>query len=266
VYPSIGVTAGSMRGYGTVQSMAYTEMLVGEIAQEIGLDAVGCAGAMCSEQHEEARAPRPRVICASARSGHGCQGCVWTERAKRKADFEAVNPGLRYGMGFGAVQKTSARGRKPRSRSWSPPEGRIKMRHIATEIGTGSTTAQLVAVEPFLGRPADDVDFAVNHWDNLPLHTKDEPYTTPQAKEDELARDPTWTPRLVSPVSASNSAYYFRHATQQAAQLLLKLCLWPAAQSIWSGKEGGGRCCPAPSPKTCWSGASACSLPRAWSR
>ena len=30
------------------------------------------------------------------------------------------------------------------------PEGRIKMRHITTEIGTGSTTAQLMAVEPFL--------------------------------------------------------------------------------------------------------------------
>ena len=29
-----------MRGYGTVQSMAYTEMLVDEIAQEIGLDAI----------------------------------------------------------------------------------------------------------------------------------------------------------------------------------------------------------------------------------
>ena len=69
------------------------------------------------------------------------------------------------------------------------PEGRVKMRHIANEIGTGSTTAQMVAIEPILGRPADDVDFAVNHWDNMPLESKDEPYTTPQAKEDELARN-----------------------------------------------------------------------------
>lgn len=247
VHPSIGVTAGSMRGYGTVQSMAYTEMLVDEIAQEIGLDAIEL------RQRNVLKSSMKNTQGASP-SGHlrigeilemAAKDPMWTERAKRKADFEAANPGLLYGIGFGAVQKDFGTGAEASIAQLEiTPEGRIRMRHIATEIGTGSTTAQLVAVEPFLGRPADDVDFAVNQWDNLPLHTKDEPYTTPQAKEDELAKDPTWTPRLVSPVSASNSAYYFRHATQQAAQLLLKLCLWPAAQSIWSSKEGGGQLLP----------------------
>ena len=48
------------------------------------------------------------------------------------------------------------------------------------------------------------------------------------------------------------------HAPQQAAQLLLKLCLWPAAQSIWSGKEGGGQLLPSTVTEDMleWSGSS----------
>ena len=247
VLPSIGVTSGSMRGYGTVQSMAYTEMLVDEIAEAVNLDPIEL------RQRNVLQSGMKNTQGASP-SGHlrigeilelAAKDPLWTQRAKRKADYEATHPGMRYGVGFGAVQKDFGTGAEAAIVQIAlTPEGRIKMRHLAHEIGTGSTTSQLLAVEPFLGRPADDVDFAVNKWDTMPVHTKDEPYTTPQDKEDELARDPHWVPRMVSPVSASNSAYYFTHATQQAAELLLKLALWPAAQSIWSGKSGGGQFLP----------------------
>ena len=247
VNPSIGVTSGSMRGYGSLQSMATTEMLVDEIAQEIGLDAIELRrrNALKSSMKNTQGASPSGELRIGEILDIAAKEPLWTEREKRKKAYEAANPGMLYGIGFGAVQKDFGTGAEASIAELQiTPEGRIKMRHIANEIGTGSTTAQLIAVEPFLGRPADDVDFAVNHWDNLPLQTKDEPYTTPQAKEDELARNPYWVPRMVSPVSASNSAYYFRHATQQAAQLLLKLCLWPAAQSIWSSKAGGGQMLP----------------------
>lgn len=247
VNPSVGVTSGSMRGYGSVQSMAYTEMLVDEIAQEIGLDSIEL-------RRRNALKSSMKNTQGASPSGHlrigeilemAAKDPMWTEREKRKVAYEAAHPGMRYGVGFGSVQKDFGTGAEAAIAELEiTPEGRIKMRHIANEIGTGSTTAQMVAIEPFLGRPADEVDFAVNQWDNMPLQTKDEPYTTPQAKEDELARNPYWVPRMVSPVSASNSAYYFRHATQQAAQLLLKLSLWPAAKSIWSSKADGGQLLP----------------------
>ena len=247
VNPSVGVTAGSMRGYGTVQSMAYTEMLVDEIAQELGLDAIELRqrNVMKSGMKNTQGAAPSGHLRIGEMLGIAAKDPLWTQRAKRKADYELAHPGMRYGIGFGAVQKDFGTGAEACIAQLEiTPEGRIKMRHIANEIGTGSTTAQLIAIEPFLGRPADDVDFAVNHWGNMPLHSKDEPYTTPQATEDELAKDPYWVPRMVSPVSASNSAYYFRHATQQAAQLLRKLSLWPAAQSIWGGKGDGGQFLP----------------------
>jgi CO/xanthine dehydrogenase Mo-binding subunit len=65
----IGVTAGSMRGYGTVQSMAYTEMLVDEIAQEIGLDAIELRRRnVLKSSMKNTQGASPSGICASARS------------------------------------------------------------------------------------------------------------------------------------------------------------------------------------------------------
>ena len=247
VNPSVGVTAGSMRGYGTVQSMGYTEMLVDEMAQELGIDAIELRKRNVLKtgmKNTQGASPSGQLRIGEILD-MAAKDPMWVDRAKRKATYEAANPGMRYGIGFGAVQKDFGTGAEAAICQLElTPEGRIHMRHMATEIGTGSTTAQLLAIEPFLGRPADEVEFAVNHWANMPLHTKDEPYTTPQDKEDELAKDPYWVPRMVSPVSASNSAYYFRQATQQAAQMLLKLSVWPAAQFLWSGKSGGGQMLP----------------------
>jgi CO/xanthine dehydrogenase Mo-binding subunit len=52
------------------------------------------------------------------------------------------------------------------------PEGKLKMKHITAEIGTGTTTAQMLAAEPFLGRPVDEVEFAAQKWPEMPVHTQ----------------------------------------------------------------------------------------------
>jgi CO/xanthine dehydrogenase Mo-binding subunit len=49
---------------------------------------------------------------------------------------------------------------------------------------------------------------------------------------------------LVSPSSASNSAYFFGHATGEAARLLFTQGLWPAALAIWGQGFGGGQLSP----------------------
>src|SRR6185312_7255790 len=43
------------------------------------------------------------------------------------------------------------------------------------------------------------------------------------------------------PASATNSAYYYTHGTQEAARALFMFGLWPAAMSIWSEGIGGGQ-------------------------
>jgi CO/xanthine dehydrogenase Mo-binding subunit len=153
VNPSIGVTSGSMRGYGTVQSMAYIEMLVDEIAQEIGLDPIEL------RQRNVLKSGMKNTQGASP-AGHlrigeilelAAKEPLWVERAKRKAEYEAANPGMLYGVGFGASQKDFGTGAEACiAQIEISPEGRLKMRHIANEIGTGSTTSQLVTVESIL--------------------------------------------------------------------------------------------------------------------
>ncbi|OSP53903.1 xanthine dehydrogenase family protein molybdopterin-binding subunit [Pseudoruegeria sp. SK021] len=249
VLPSIGVTSGSMRGYGTLQSMATTEMLVDEIADEMGMDAIDLRRKNVIEtgmKNTQGAVPSGHLrigeILDIAR-----QDPIWTERNDRKTAYEADNPGMLYGLGFASVQKDFGTGAEAAVVQLEiTPEGRLKMRHVAAEIGAGATTSQMLVTQPYLGRPADEVEFSVQHWPEMPLETKDEPYTTPQEQEDQLSQDPHWVPRFTSPRSASNSAYYFTHATQQAAQLLLRLALWPSAVAIWGGGSAGGQSLPEP--------------------
>ena len=96
---------------------------------------------------------------------------------------------------------------------------------------TGTTTAQMLVAEPFLGRAVDDVEFSAQKWPEMPVHTLDQPNSTPQADEDRLSQDAYWVPSFTSPQSASNSAYYFTHTTRQAARLLLVRRPGPWARS-----------------------------------
>lgn len=118
------------------------------------------------------------------------------------------------------------------------------MRHVVSEIGCGATTSQMLVPAEHLGRPADDVEFAVIDWPSLPLVSNNEPYTMSQEEQDRLSQDPRWVPRITSPRSASNSAYYLSHATREAARQLFERGLWKAAVSIWTEGIGGGQAAP----------------------
>ncbi|MPS94497.1 molybdopterin cofactor-binding domain-containing protein [Comamonas sp.] len=242
VFPSSEVTAGSVRGYGTLQSMAPTEMLVDEIAERIGMDAIALR--QKNLLRTGMRNTQGAVPAGQLRIGEilalAAKDPVWVRRAQRKAEYEAAHPGMRYGVGFASVQKSfGTAGEAALALIELSPEGRLKMKHITAEIGTGTTTAQMLAAEPFLGRPVDEVEFAAQKWPEMPVHTQEQPNSTPQADEDRQSQDPYWVPSFTSPQSASNSAYYFTHTTRQAAKLLLAHGLWPAALSIWGQPFGG---------------------------
>jgi len=244
---SRAVTAGSMRGYGTLQSMATTEMLVDEIADDLGLDAIDLrrrnvihTGWKNTQGAIPGGALRADELLALA-----AQDPLWTGRTDRKVIWEAANPGLLYGVGFACVHKDYGTGAEAAMVQIEiSPTGKLHMRHVTSEIGCGSTTAQMLIPADHLGRPADTVDFAVVEWPSLPLTSTDEPYTTSQEDEDRLSQNPRWVPRLTSPRSASNSAYYMGHTTREAARLLFELGLWNAALSIWTEGIGGGQARP----------------------
>jgi len=239
--------AGSMRGYGTLQSMASMEMMVDEIAKDLGLDPIELRTRNLMKTGD--KNTQGAIPGGTLRGGElleiAAAEPLWIEREERKRAFEEENPGYRYGVGFASVHKDYGTGAEAALVQLEvTPEGRLRMRHVASEIGCGATTSQMLVTESHLGRPADEVDFAAVDWPSLPLHSNNEPYTMSQEDQDQSAQDPHWVPRITSPRSASNSAYYFTHATTEAARLLFELGLWKAALSFWQEGIGGGQAAP----------------------
>jgi CO/xanthine dehydrogenase Mo-binding subunit len=95
----------------------------------------------------------------------------------------------------------------------------------------------------FLGRSADEVKTAETEWPELQLITSGNPY---------LISQPSRTPRCATRAgsasgvasSATNSAFYFSHATREAARVLFNHGLWPAAMAIWRQGPHGGQANP----------------------
>ncbi len=104
---SRAIDAGSARGYGTLQSMAATEMMVDEIAAQLNVDPIDFrlknalrSGMKNTQGAVPAGAIRVDDVLEKAKVHP-----LWVNRAKRKAEFEAAHPGKRYGVGFACVQK-----------------------------------------------------------------------------------------------------------------------------------------------------------------
>lgn len=234
---SRAVEAGSMRGYGTLQAMSATEMMVDEAAELLKMDPIDLrlrnvlrAGMRNTQGATPTSTLRNEEILLKAKSH-----ALWTGRQARKVKFDAENNGKKYGVGFAQVQKNYGGGAEGIIATIEfDPQGRLTLRHIVHEIGTGATTSQAVIVGNVLGRVPDRTEFSVVEWPEMPLTSTEQPYTTPQEKEDAFKKNPRWTPRFVSPMYASVSAHYFSHATREAARALLSFSLLPAARAIWS--------------------------------
>ena len=238
------VEAGSMRGYGTIQAMSITELLVDEMAERLGIDAIdlrkrnalrpGYANSQGAIQEGDPR----NVEMLDRAAAHP----IWTERVARKTAYEAANPGHRYGVGFAQVQKDYGTGADTSALMLEfDANGRLTMRHCVQEIGTGATTGQQVMVRRILGKAPDEVSFGETELPPLPLVTNWEPFTTTQQQQAELAKNPFWVPFLMPAMSASNSTYFIGFGTRQAAQFLLEHSLWPAARAIWTEGVAGGQ-------------------------
>jgi CO/xanthine dehydrogenase Mo-binding subunit len=244
---SRAVDAGSTRSYGTLQTMAPTEMLVDEVAGLLSVDAIVLRrkNAMQSGMRNQQGAVPAGALRNDELLQRAGDHAMWRDRANRKRAYEAAHPGKRYGTGFAMVQKDYGAGAEAATATLELlPSGGLALRQCGNEMGTGMTTSQAIMVRDILGRAPDRMTFGVTEWPEMPLTSTEEPYTTSQEREDVLARDPRWTPSMQAQMSASNSVYYVGHATRTAARTLLRLSLWPAALAIWSAGPGGGQLSP----------------------
>ncbi|WP_028629668.1 xanthine dehydrogenase family protein molybdopterin-binding subunit [Metapseudomonas resinovorans] len=242
-YHSRGVEAGSMRGYGTLQTMAATEMMVDEVAARLGVDPIELrrknvfkSGMKNTQGAIPAGALRLDEILDKA-----AQHEVWKNRDTRKREEEAKDPDNYYGVGFAICQKDFGTGSEaPMASLEFTADGRVTLRQIAIDMGTGMATSQALLVADYLGRPAHEIRTGVTEWSELDLTTSGNPYLISQAEQDAALKNPRWVGKLASPSSATNSAYYSGHGTREAARILFNHGLWPAALSIWGRGEFGG--------------------------
>ncbi len=244
---SRAIDAGSARGYGTLQSMAATEMMIDEMAEALKLDAIDfrLRNVLKSGMKNTQGAIPAGAIRADEVLRKAAEHPLWQQRDRRKREFESQYPGKRYGVGFGCVQKDFGTGAETSfARIEVSEEGHITLYHSGAEMGTGMTTSQSVLCAKWLGNPADSAHFSVTDWSVLPMVTSGDPYIMSQADQDTLQRNPLWTPSWCSPSSASNSAFYFSHSTREAARLIFQQGLWPAALSLWQTGIGGGQAAP----------------------
>lgn len=235
-YPSDMPTAGSMRGYGTLQTMAAMEMMINQSAADLNVDTF---------KLRRVNAMRPGQPNAQGALPNGDvryvemldvaeQHPIWQQREGNKKKFEQAHPGWRYGVGFGIASKDYGTGAQaPSALVEVTPEGRIHVKNCSVEMGTGTETSQATLVARYLGKRADTVSMAETQlFDAMELLETDDPYLMSQETQDKHSKDPHWTPVIAMASSASQSAYYQSHATAQAARILFEQALFPAAVAI----------------------------------
>jgi CO/xanthine dehydrogenase Mo-binding subunit len=232
---SRGVTAGSMRGYGTLQSMTALEVLIDEAAAALALDPI------------EFR--RRNALKAGGKNATGNtyivpirtaelldkveQHPIWQQRVQEKA--RGLQGGFAIGTGVAVATKNYGSGADcAQSTVEIDAQGRIAIHGDHVDMGNGIGTALANRVAAHLGGVADAVTVHdVDTYGPLGLVTSGNSYTMDQATQDAVAENPRWVPAISAATFASNGAHVGTHAAAEAARVIFRFGLWPAALELW---------------------------------
>jgi CO/xanthine dehydrogenase Mo-binding subunit len=230
-----GVTAGSMRGYGSLQTMTALEVLIDEAASALPLNPI-------EFRRRNALKPNGRTMIGnrysvSVRTPEILDKLemhpIWRQRAEEKARLQ--HSGTLVGTGVACVTKSyGAGGDSSLGRVELGADGRISIHGDHVEMGNGIGTALANRVAIHLGGLADEVSVArVDAYDALALVTSGDSYTMDQKMQDAAEKDPRWVPAIGSATSASIGAHVGTHAAAEAARVIFRYGLWPAALELW---------------------------------
>jgi CO/xanthine dehydrogenase Mo-binding subunit len=157
---------------------------------------------------------------------------IWQNRAAEKAKAKA---GIVIGTGVACVTKDYGTGADCSLGSVEiDPLGHITIHGDAVEMGNGVGTALANRVARHLGAIADEVTVAeVDAFDALEIVTSGDPYTITQAEQDRAARNTRWVPAISTATTSSIGAHVGTQAAAEAARILFRFGLWPAALALW---------------------------------
>lgn len=232
--------AGSVRAFGSLQSQIGIEMLVEELAEELGVDSMELRlrNALNTGDRNAAGAVPLGACRMKEMIEADRQHPLWVNRVSRKAEFEAAHPALKYGVGYAIAKKGFGNSNEGVAASVSlSRDGKVKLRHIGVEIGTGTVSTQALNCAQWLGRPADEVESAALDWEPLEMFVTMNPFAVDREHQEKMKQDPRWTPAFASHSSASNSVFYFSHGTNEAGRLIYERGILPAAAALWDAPE-----------------------------
>lgn len=233
---SRGVTAGSMRGYGTLQTMSALEVLIDEAAVALKLDPIDFRRRNALKQAGRTMTGNPYTV--SVRTPEILdkleKHSIWQQRAVEKTRGE--KGGKLVGTGVACVTKDYGTGGDcSNGRVELNPEGKIAIYGDHVEMGNGIGTALANRVALHLGGVADQVAVSqVGAFDALDLVTSGDSYAMDQSTQDALEKNSHWVPAISSATSASIGAHVGTHAAAEAAQVIFRFGLWPAALALWN--------------------------------
>ena len=164
---------------------------------------------------------------------------IWAQRADEKA--RGQQSGILIGTGVACVTKNYGTGGDSCLGSVEiAADGQIAIYCDGAEMGNGIGTALANRVAAHLGGIADEVALMqVDIFSPLDLVTSGNSYTIDQKTQDAAAHNPRWVPTISSATAASSGAHVGTHAAAEAARVVFRFGLWPAALELWGIKPNG---------------------------
>lgn len=231
---SRGVTAGSMRGYGTLQTMTALETLIDEVAVALPIDPIEFRRRNALRPGGRTMTGNPYSVSVRTQEilDKVDKHPIWQTRAEQKSRAKA---GFVVGTGVACAAKDYGTGADcSLGRVEISPQGRISIHSDAVEMGNGIGTALANRVSFHIGGIADEVTVAqVDAFAALELVKTGDPYSMTQVAQDEAAKNPRWVPEISSATTASIGAHVGTQAAAEAARILFRFGLWPAALALW---------------------------------
>jgi len=158
---------------------------------------------------------------------------IWAQRAAEKA--RGQQSGILVGTGVACATKNYGTGGDSCLGSVEiASDGQIAIYCDGAEMGNGLGTALANRVAAHLGGLADEVALMqVDTFGPLDLVSSGDSFTIDQKTQDAGARNPRWVPTISSATAASTGAYVGTHAAAEAARVIFRFGLWPAALELW---------------------------------